>query len=47
VRGTILAAAILLLVALASPEGPALRAQSQLAGPKGPALPAQNTIDRY
>jgi hypothetical protein len=56
-KGTILLAATVLLVALAGPEGPALRAQSQPAGPKGlsvsglkgPAPPAgaQATIDRY
>ena len=46
-KGTILAAVATLLVALAAPEGPALRAQSQPAGPRGPALPAQATIDRY
>ena len=46
-KGTILLAATVLLVALAGPEGPALRAQSQSANPKGPALTAQGTIDRY
>jgi mono/diheme cytochrome c family protein len=46
-KATILIAAAALLVALAGPEGPALRAQSQAAGPNGPALPAQGTVDRY
>jgi len=46
-KATIFAAAVLLIVVLAGPKGPALRAQSQPAGPKGPALPAQSTVDRY
>jgi hypothetical protein len=50
-KGTILSAAVLLLVAMAGSNERALRAQSQPAGPKGPALPAgtsaQATLDRY
>jgi mono/diheme cytochrome c family protein len=42
-KGTVLAAIVLLLV-LAVPPGPALTAQTPTAGP---ALPAQSTIDRY
>jgi mono/diheme cytochrome c family protein len=50
-KGTILSAAVLLLVAMAGSHERPLRAQSQPAGPKGAASPvatsAQATIDRY